>query len=401
MTADRARIALVAGPDPGHCFPVIAVAVALQDAGHDVVVLSGGDRADDVTDAGVPFLTLPLEWPDERHADLGERLWEMPGRLAQPTADVLAPFRPDVVVVDTLTTSGAFAAELLGVPWVELIPHHLTDADPAIPPVGLGRQPSRNPLRRIENHRMFRLAAGALAAGEDHRARVRAGLGLEGSGRPALRLVASLPSLEHPRSRWPADTHLVGPLDHDPPWPVLEPPAGREPLVVVADSSASTVPWRLGAAVLDALRNTGVRVVVVTREDLEAWPTRCVVGWGPHGPLLDQADVAVTPGGAGVLGKAFLRGVPVVVIPIHGDQIESAARVVHAGAGLQVPTWRRSRGRLRRTVLRVLADERHREAAQRLQSEARALGPTFAADLVAAVAAGERPVARGPQRRGG
>lgn len=393
------RVALVAGPDPGHCFPVIAVARALQDAGHEVVVLSGDDRATDVTDAGLSFLTLPLEWPDERHADLGERLWEMPGRLAQPTADVLATFGPDVVVVDTLTTSGAFAAELLGVPWVELIPHHLPDADPAIPPVGLGRHPTRNPLRRLGDRRMFQLAAPALAAGEDHRARVRARLGLTGTGRPALRLVASLPSLEHPRSRWPADTHLVGPLDHDPPWEPLEPPPGREPLVVVADSSASTVPWRLGASVLAALRNTGVRVVVVTREELEAWPTRCTVGWGPHGPLLDQADVAVTPGGAGVLGKAFLRGVPVVVVPIHGDQIESAARVEHAGAGLRVPTWRRSRGRLRRAVLRVLADDRHRAAAERLRDEARALGPTRAADLVAAVAAGKRPIAYGPQRR--
>ena len=88
------------------------------------------------------------------------------------------------------------------------------------------------------------------------------------------------------------------------------------------------------------------------------------------------------------------------MIPIHGDQIESAARVVHAGAGLRVPSWGRTSGRLRRTILRVLADDRHREAAQRLQAEAQALGPAVAAELVAAVAAGERPVARGPQRQG-
>lgn len=392
------RVALVSGPDPGHLFPLLAVADALVARGHDVVVVTGEDRRGDVEGGGHAYRRLPLEWPDDNHADLGYRLWELGGRLAPATADVLRGVAPDVVVVDTLTQSGAMAAELLEVPWVEVIPHHLPDPDEALPPVGLGRLPGGGPLRRFDDRRLRTLQSLSLTGGSIHRDRVRRRLGLVGDGRPVLRLVASLPALEYPRSRWPADTHLVGPLGWEPPWEPLAPPVGREPLVVVADSSASTVPWQLGAFALDALRHTGVRLAVVSRGDLAPWPSRCVVGWGPHGPLLDEAAVAITPGGAGVLGKAFLRGVPVVAVPVHGDQVESAARVVHAGAGRRVRWWQRTPTWLRTAVLAVLADDRYRHAARHLASEAATLGPPRAAELVEAVVAGRRPLALGPRR---
>lgn len=392
------RVALVAGPDPGHLFPLMAMADALTERGHTVVVVTGEDRRGDVEGGGHAYRRLPLEWPDDRHADLGYRLWELAGRLAPATAAVLDDVGPDVVVVDTLTQSGAMAAELAGLPWIEVIPHHLPDPDAAIPPVGLGRLPGGGPLRRFDDRRLRTLQSISLAGGATHRDRVRRDLGLAGTGRARLRLVASLPSLEYPRSRWAADTHLVGPLGWDPPWEPLLPPAGREPLVVVTDSSASTVPWQLGAFALDALRDAGLRIAVVTRGELEPWPSRCVVGWGPHGPLLDQAAVAITPGGAGVLGKAFLRGVPVVAVPVHGDQAEAAARVVHAGAGRRVRRWQRTRRRLRASVLEVLADDDHAIAAGRLADEAARLGPGHAAALVEAVVEGRRPVAMGPRR---
>lgn len=392
------RVALVTGPDPGHLFPILAVADALATDGHEVVVLTGEDRQEDVRAAGLAFARLPLEWPDHRHADLGYRIWNLAGRLAPATAEVLHRHGPDVIVVDTLTQSGAMAAELLELPWVEVVPHHLPDPDPALPPVGLGRLPGSGPLRRFDDARLRGLQTTALARGASQRERARRSLGLVGPGRPVVRLVASLPSMEYPRARWPADTHLVGPLGWDPDLPPLEVPMGSEPLVVVTDSTAATVPRQLGSFALDALRHTGIRLVVVSREDHPPWPTRCVVGWGPHGPLLDQADLVVTPGGAGVLGKAFRRGVPVVAAPVHGDQHEASARVVHTGAGRRIRWWQRGPRALRSAVLRVLHDPTYRQASARLAAEASTLGPPRAAELVAAVAAGRRPVAVGPQR---
>lgn len=392
------RIALTAGPDPGHTLPIVDLAAALRRAGHDVAVWTGAVQAGTVADAGVEFQELPLVPADGRHADMAFRLWGLAEELAPATAETLAAWRPDVVVTDTLTMSGAFAAELIGVPWIELIPHHLPDPDPALPPIGLGRQPATSALRRLDDARLRRLQERSIAAGYATRDEARRRLGLNGASRRLGRLVATLPGLEYPRARWPGDTHLVGPLGWDPPLEPLAIAPGTEPLVVVTDSTASTVPQGLGRWALDALRNTGVRLVVVTREPLQPWDTGCVVGWGPHAPLFDEASVVVTPGGAGTLGKAFARGLPVVVVPLHGDQFEAAARVEAAGAGRRLRPWQRSARWLRAAVTRVLHDPTYQQAARTLQVQAAELGPDHAARVTAGLVDGVSLVGRGPQR---
>lgn len=75
-----------------------------------------------------------------------------------------------------------------------------------------------------------------------------------------------------------------------------------------------------------------------------------VVGFAPHGPLLDRAVVAVTHGGMGATQKALARGIPVCVVPFGRDQLEVAARVVHADAGTRLPAKRLTPTRLREAV---------------------------------------------------
>jgi UDP:flavonoid glycosyltransferase YjiC (YdhE family) len=164
----------------------------------------------------------------------------------------------------------------------------------------------------------------------------------------------------------------------------LEPPSGREPLVLVTDSTASTVDGSVGEAALDGLQHAGVRLVVTSgRTDLAGWPSgKAVVGRSAHGPLLDQAAVAVGPGGGGFVAKALTTGVPLVIAPLQGDQRETAGRVRHAGVGVALRPGSPSPGALRRAVLRVLTDDRFRRAARRAAKEAASLGPEVAADLV-------------------
>jgi UDP:flavonoid glycosyltransferase YjiC (YdhE family) len=47
--------------------------------------------------------------------------------------------------------------------------------------------------------------------------------------------------------------------------------------------------------------------------------------------LLAEAALAVGPGGGGFVAKAAAAGVPMVVVPGHGDQREAAARLREAG----------------------------------------------------------------------
>lgn len=380
------RVAIVAGPDPGHAYPALGVAAALADRGHEVVVATGPRHRDAVARLGCRFEPLPLLAPTADDDDLAHRLWHRAGEMAPPLARQLRACAPDVLVVDTLTRAGAFAADLLDVPWVELVPHHLTDVSRDLPPIGLGRRPSGRWWRRLDDRRLRALQERSVAAGRAAAAEVARRLGVDPSRRPAARLVATLPGLEYPRSDWPADAHVVGAVAWDPDLPPLPLPPGDDPLVVVTDSTASAVTRSLAAVAVDALRDVPVRIVVTTDRTGLAAPPGTVIGRGPHGPLLDAATVALGFGGHGFLTKALSRGVPVVVVPLQGDQREAAARVRWAGVGRVIAPARLSPRRLRWEVLRVLHDPSYRRAAARIAAGARGLGPAAAVATIEAAA---------------
>jgi UDP:flavonoid glycosyltransferase YjiC (YdhE family) len=350
---------------------------------------------------GLSVEQLPLLAPTEHDADIGHRLWTRAGEMAVPLAERLRRWDPVLVVVDTLTRAGAFAAELLGLPWVELVPHHLDDPDPQLPPIGLGRRPARTPWRRADDRRLVRLQQRSYALGAAQAAAVAAELGLAHVGRPVLRLIATLPALERARVSWPADAHVVGPLAIDPALPALRPPEGDLPLVVVSDSTATGVERSLGRVALRALAGLDLRVVVTSSQLPARRTPHVVVGRGPHRPLLADAAVAVTFGGAGFTSKAVAAGVPLVVVPLQGDQREGAARLVDAGVGRLLPLRRLTPRRLRWAVVRQLADGDARAAAAGLAVQAAGLGPDLAAALIERVLAGERPRASGPADHAG
>lgn len=392
-----ARIVVVAGPDAGHALPALGVAAALHRRGHRVRFLTGDGH--DLTAAahGLHAERLPLLAPTEDDDDIGHRLWTRAAVMAVPLADRLRPWTPELVVADTLTRCGAFAAQLLGVPWVELIPHHLDDPADDLPPIGLGRRPARSGLRRADDRRIVGLQRRSLALGASQASGAAASIGLPEVIPAALRLIGTLPGLERPRARWPTDAHVVGPLALDPELPVLAPPPGQLPLVVVTDSTATDVDRQLGAVALRALARMDLRLVVTSTLAPAHRTARVVVGRGPHAPLLAEAALAVGFGGAGFVSKAATAGVPMVVIPLQGDQREGAARLRDAGAGRVVPLRALRPTRLRWAVIRHLTDPDAAASARRLAAEAEQLGPDLAARLVEAVLIGGLPAASGPR----
>ena len=56
----------------------------------------------------------------------------------------------------------------------------------------------------------------------------------------------------------------------------------------------------------------------------------------PHSEVLREAALAITHCGHGVTIKALAAGVPLVCLPMGRDQLDVAARVVHAGAGVRL-----------------------------------------------------------------
>jgi UDP:flavonoid glycosyltransferase YjiC (YdhE family) len=424
-----ARVVLIAGTDRGHTYPVVAVALALHARGHETLVVTGRQRGPELDAAGVAWAPLPKADPHAHdRRDLSRNLWLWAAAAAHPTAALVRGFRAELVVSDVLMAVGGLAAELTDVPWVQLVPHHLSDAARELPPMGLGRHPSRSPWVRADDRWIHRLAARSVATGRRDRAAAREQLGLPGPGRPAARLIASLPGLEYPRWTWPADAHLVGPLAWDPPTVGVAGPADAAavdaaleelrtdgpPVVVASDSTGTGATGGLAALAVEALVGLDLRLIAVTdRAEVRTrarhlWPLGCVVAPVPHHLALSRAAVAIAPGGAGFVGKSLLRGVPLVLVPDFGDQLEAAARVTWAGAGRRVdlrapwsprlPAPIGRSGQLRRAVVRVLADARYRTAAGHLAASAAELGPARAAEVVEQVLTGELAPATGPTR---
>jgi UDP:flavonoid glycosyltransferase YjiC (YdhE family) len=366
------RVAVVAGPDPGHAFPAIALCLRFLAAGDAPTLLTGTEWLDTARAAGVDAVELdgldPTAADDD--TDAGARIHQRAARMAVLNVPRLRDLAPDLVVSDVITVCGGLAAELMGLPWIELCPHPLYLPSKGLPPVGSGLAPGVGVRGRLRDAVMRALTARSLRGGLRERSTARVEIGLPAADPgPLRRLIATLPALEVPRPDWPCEAVVVGPLHFEPTSSVLPVPDGRGPVVVVAPSTAATGTQGLAELALQTLVPgeavpAGTRLVVsrLTGTAVEV-PTWAVVGLGRQDELLSHADLVVCGGGHGMVSKVLLAGVPLVVVPGGADQWEIANRVVRQGSARLVrPLTGES---LVAAVNDVLSARRFAEAARR------------------------------------
>ena len=366
------RVAVVAGPDPGHAFPAIALCLKFLAAGDAPTLLTGTEWLDTARAAGVDAVELvgldPTELDDD--SDAGAKIHQRAARMAVLNVPVLRKLAPDLVVSDVITACGGLAAELLAIPWIELNPHPLYRPSKGLPPLGSGLAPGEGIRGRLRDAVMRALTARSWREGLRQRSAVRVEIGLPAvDPGPLRRLIATLPALEVPRPDWPHEAVVVGPLHFEPTSVVLEIPAGSGPVVVVAPSTAMTGTRGLAELALDSLTPgkvlpEGSRVVVSRLSGPDgAVPPWAVVGLGRQDELLSHADLVICGGGHGMVSKTLLAGVPLVVVPGGGDQWEIANRVVRQGSAQLVRPL--TSDALTAAVGEVLSSPRYREAARR------------------------------------
>ena len=366
------RVAVVAGPDPGHSFPAIALCRRFLAAGDTPTLLTGTEWLETARAAGVDAVELvgldPTADDDDR--DAGAKIHQRAARMAVLNVPQLRAMALDLVVSDVITACGGMSAELLGIPWIELNPHPLYLPSKGLPPLGSGLAPGTGIGGRLWDAAMRALTARSWRAGIRQRAAVRVGIGLPATDPgPLRRLIATLPALEVPRPDWPTEAVLVGPLHFEPTEQVLPIPPGSGPVVVVAPSTALTGTKGMAQTALDCLvPGTGLPVgarVVVSRlngPDLTV-PPWALAGLGRQDELLAHADVVICGGGHGMVTKTLLAGVPLVVVPGGGDQWEIANRVARQGSGRLVRPL--TDEALVSAVGGMLSTPSYREAAQR------------------------------------
>jgi UDP:flavonoid glycosyltransferase YjiC (YdhE family) len=363
------RVAVVAGPDPGHSFPAIALCQRFAEAGDEPTLFTGAEWLDTARGAGIGAAELDGLAATDEDVDAGARIHRRAARMAVLNVPALRELAPDLVVSDVITAGGGMAAELLGLPWIELNPHPLYLPSKGLPPIGSGLAPGTGVRGRLRDATMRALTARSWRAGLRQREMARSEIGLPGRDPgPLRRLIATLPALEVPRPDWPAEAVVVGPLHFEPTDRVLDVPAGSGPVVVIAPSTALIGTEGLAEVALGCLTPgetmpAGSRLLV-SRLDGPALavPPWAAVGLGRQDELLAHADLVICGGGHGMVAKTLLAGVPLVVVPGGGDQWEIANRVQRQGSARLIRPL--TGDALVAAVNEVLSSPRYRAAAQ-------------------------------------
>ena len=387
-------------PGPGHGHPMLALARALACRGHEVTFVSGTKHTTDAPEIGATFELLPSVQGSPLHA---LRPYDDAAAQAQAMRPLLERLEPDAAIVDVITVGAALAMDMMAIPFATLVVHPLHTPSRILPPFGYGRAAGRWPpmaLRdawmRANNRKDLERARDAMNAG-----RARLGLAaahaLDVGLSEELALVATLPALEIDRPDWPAQAHVVGPCLYDVPGPPFVPPPGEGPLVMVAPSTAYDGDRMLIPA-LSAVERLGVRAVLTIGATAlpDRLPSRVTTTDARHSSILPHVAAAIVNGGHGTVVRALTAGIPLVVVPGHGDQQENAFRVERAGAGVQVRRRSPDAATIARALRRVLARPSYAASAAAVAREAATLdGPERAADLI------EETFGAGKTRRAG
>jgi UDP:flavonoid glycosyltransferase YjiC (YdhE family) len=368
------RIAFVANPALGHVLPLLPLAIAARDAGHEVVVVAGASCTKAIAGAGLRHVSSPTP-------DLASAFARIPGRdglsgrrlavatwrhvfagilateLATSVLDLAKDWRPDLVVHEDSEQGSWIAAERLGIPAITL---------QATAWRGTMQRLAREPLNRL------RAAHGLPPDPELARQHARGFL----TTRP--------PSLHDPSDPMPASARPLRPVAADealadaPGW-IDNPRAARRVCVTMGTMPLATeavLPW-----IAAAFEGFDGEVVVTTGPStdpalLGSPPENArVVPYVPMSRLLPTCAAVVFHAGSGTMLAALAAGVPMVLVPVAADQPTNAERCEAAGVGVVVRRDARDAAAVRDAVDRVLGDERYAAAARRVRLEIEAMPP--------------------------
>ncbi|GAA2846996.1 glycosyl transferase [Actinoplanes cyaneus] len=343
------RILFVAAPLQGHLLPLVPLAAACRDAGHDVVLASDGFPPDVLglrTAAIGARFSLPrsairvaLRRPRLARAELrgtagvgmvGELFGRANRALVDPLLALAGRERPDLIVYESLSEAGAIVAGRLSVPSV-LQENTLWPAT-----------------------ELFRAVTASAAFRGQH------------VPEPDLTIAVTPPSL---RDAPAAGGIMMRPVPFSgggavPQW-LLGP--GERPRVVVSrstlDGPNSGDP---GRAVLAAAAEVDAEFVLVRPAASTKLPAGVrAVGRVPLDRVLPHAAAFVHHAGAGSVLGGLAAGVPQLATPGAGDRRHNAGLLARRGAGLAVPAEAISAADLSR----LLTDGALRAAARQVAAE--------------------------------
>lgn len=352
----------------GHLYPMMPLALACADAGHDVVIATG-----DPFLGRLPLPTVP-GFPDGMRLDwaIGEARRRHPqlhgdefstAMFADVTAEATVPTmieqcertRPDLVVFEGMNTGAGVAASVLGIP----------SAAYAIA-LATAIYGTLHPATARFQHRTWRAR---------HRATPESDLLADALISPAP------PSL---RQGDPTSAPII------PIRSVAYNEAGADaPAWLAAPRTRPRVYLTLGT-----VSSVAVGVLIHALAEIAALDVEVLATVGPDGDphalgdvphnvhvetfvaqsaVLPLVDLIVHHGGTGTVLGALEAGLPQLLLPQHADQFLNARIVTSGGAGRALTHPAAQPGAIADAVRALLGDAPERQAAARLRDEIAAM----------------------------
>lgn len=378
------RVLFTIQPASGHLHPLVSLARALKEAGHDVRFATAPSFRADVEASGFVSVPAGYDWLESDQ----ERLFPTPPgrernewflaaifadltarRMVPDILDLASSWRPDILVREPVEFGGVIAAEVLGLPFAT--------AGFAMP---------------------WPLAWWQGAIGREMAA-IRQAYELPPD--PGLTMLYRYLDLAF-MPPWfyegigefvPPTMHFLRPSPFDrsgdeqlPGWLAVLP---DRPTVYATLGTAYNHETGLFEAILEALSGEPVNLILTIGRNRDpgefgSQPANIrIERYIPQSLLFPYCDLIVTHGGFNTVLAALSAGVPLVVIPLGADQFTNAARCVSLGVGKAIEPRMRTPEAIRAAVGEVLADPAYRENARRLQSRMESLpGPEYGVRLL-------------------
>lgn len=408
------NVILAATPAAGHVNPMLSVASILMENGHSVRLLTGSYFKAQIEKKGVRFVALP-EGADFHTTNLDDVFPERKNIPAGPPQlhfdfmnfflapipvqfaglkQMLAEEPADLILVDVL-----FAGALpfltgnypdrpmiagLGVTILPLVREDGLPFGPGLPLATTDEQRAQYAGIAAQINQML------LDPVRDRCDEILISLGSKKLPMPYLDalvhlhdayLQPSVPGLDFPRKSIPSQLKFIGalPAPAGAPVPQHIKDALKSDKKVVLVTQGTVCNHDLGQVVAPAIAALADRddvLVLATAGGRKASdipgevPANCITAdYLPLDRLMPHVDLLVTNGGYGTVSQALQMGVPVIVAGATEDKPEVAARIEHAGVGVNLRTGDPSVEQLRNAIDKVLSGEQYKLRAMEMASE--------------------------------